>query len=106
MLLGNSRDLMTAGVDRVASVFFIPLAEVRGLVHVLDNLPPANARVVGAEGNFAFLSAVGNYAHLGAAEIVVEEVLKPHAFDAEYAPDVLRIIFRLRFHAIVAIGTG
>ena len=96
---------MTGGINRVASVFFIPLAEVRGLVHVLDDLPPANAGVVSAEGDFAFLSAVRNDAHFRAAEIVVEEILKPHALDAEHAPDVVGISGVFRLHAIVAIGT-
>jgi hypothetical protein len=38
--------------------------------------------LVSAKRNFAFLRAVWNDAHFGAAKIVVEKVLKPHSFDA------------------------
>jgi len=54
---------MASGVDCMPFVFLVPVCEVRGLVHVLDDLPPADARVVSAEGDFAFLSAVRNHAH-------------------------------------------
>src|SRR5258706_648686 len=105
MLLGNSGNFMTGGVNRVASVFFVPLAEVCSLVHVLDDLPPTHARVIGAEGDLAFLSAVGNHAHLGAAKVVVEKILKPHTFNAEHAPDIARIFLRAgSLHTIVAVG--
>jgi hypothetical protein len=36
----------------------------------------ADAGVVGAEGDFAFLRAVRDDAHLGAAEVAVEQVLE------------------------------
>ena len=105
MLLRNVRNVMARGVNGMALIFLVPISEVRGLMHVLDNLPPADAGVVGAERNLAFLGAVGNDAHLCAAKIVVEKILKPHAFDAEHTPVVGRVgVLAGARHAIVAIG--
>ena len=81
---------MPSGVNGVALVLFVPIFEIRRFVHVLDDLPPADPGIVSAEGNLAFLRAVRNDAHLGAAEIIVEKILKPHALDAEHAPVVVR----------------
>src|SRR6266699_6962137 len=97
---------MAGGVDWMPFVLLVPLSEVRGLVHVLDNLPPADASVVGAETDLAFLCAVGNHAHLCAAEVVVEKILKPHAFHTQDAPDVRWVVGSFGFHAVVAVGTG
>ena len=55
-------------------------------LHLLDDVPPADAGVVGAEADLAHLRAVRDDAHLGAAEVVVEEILEPHAGDEEHAP--------------------
>src|SRR3989442_8204457 len=101
MLFGNSGNTVTGGVNSMPFVFLVPVGEVSRLVHVLDDLPPADTRVVSAEGDFAFLSAVRNHAHFSAAEVVVEEVLKPHAFNAEHPPDVAGAFDLLRLHAIV-----
>jgi hypothetical protein len=49
------------------------------------------ARVVRAEGNFALLRGVGDDAHFGAAEVIVEEVLEPHAGDEEEVPRIFRL---------------
>src|SRR5262249_31324288 len=105
MLLRNVGNIVAGSIDRVSLVFSIPFSEVGGLVHVFDDLSPADTGVVSAEGNFPLLGAVGNYAHLCAAKVIVKEILKPHAFDTEHSPDVVRV-FRamLRLHAIVAIG--
>src|SRR6185503_2671877 len=84
------------GVHLVPAILFIPLGQARGLVHVLDDLTPANAGVVSAEGNLAFLSAVRNHAHLSATEVVIKEILEPHSLDAEHAPDVVSISSLLR----------
>src|SRR6266850_2926800 len=100
MLLRDSRYIMARGVNCMASMLFIPLTEVGRLVHVLDDLTPTNARVVSAERNFALLSAVGNHAHLSATEIIVEEILKPHALDAEDAPDVVGSVLDCGLHPI------
>src|SRR6266404_1916856 len=97
---------MARSIDRVTSMLVIPLCKACGLVHVLDNLSPTNARVVSAEGNLTFLRAVGNHAHLCATEVVIKQILKPHALDTENAPDVVRIILGSSLHAIVAIGAG
>jgi hypothetical protein len=59
-------------------------------VHLLDDVAPAHARVVGAEADLAFLRGVGDDALLGAAEVVVEQILEPHAGDEEEVPAVAR----------------
>ena len=77
-----------AGEDFVAAVLLVPLGEGAGHVHLFDDVAPADAGVVGAEGDFTFLGGVGDDALLGAAEVVVEEVLEPHAGDEEEVPAV------------------
>jgi hypothetical protein len=47
-------------------------------LHLLDDVPPADAGVVGAEADLPHLRAVRDDAHLGAAEVVVVEILEPH----------------------------
>src|SRR5215204_307544 len=68
----DAGDGFALGVDGVAAVLLVPLGEARRLVHVLDDLPPADAGVIRAERNLALLRAVRDDAHLGAAEVVVE----------------------------------
>src|SRR5215510_14355047 len=104
VLLGDVRHVVTGGVNGVALVLLIPIFEVGGLVHVFDDLPPAHAGVVGAEGYLAFLRAVGNDTHLGAAEVIVEQILEPHAFNAEHAPVVGQVVLAGAGHPIVAVG--
>src|SRR5215210_3931673 len=91
-------DLFALGKDFMTAMLLIPLRDGRVLVHVLDNVSPTDAGVVGAEGDFALLRAVWDDAHLRAAEIVVEEVLEPHARDEEEVPAIgaplLDVIFR------------
>ena len=82
-------DFFAAGENFVTAVVFVPLSDGRVLVHVLDDVSPADAGVVRTERNLAFLRAVGDDAHLGAAEIVVEEVLEPHSRDKQEVPRVL-----------------
>ncbi len=82
-------DVLVAGIDEVTSPLLVPLVECGRLVHFLDDVPPADARVVGAEGNFTFLSAVGNHALLGAAKIVGEQILEPHSGDEQEVPAIL-----------------
>src|SRR5271165_5321171 len=81
-------DLLVAGEDFVTSVLLVPLGESGGHVHLLDDVAPAHAGVVGAEADFAFLRGVGDDALLGAAEVVVEQVLEPHAGDEEEVPAI------------------
>ena len=56
----------------MAAVLFVPLGERRRHVHLLDDVAPADARVIGAERDFPFLRRVRDDAPLGAAEVVVE----------------------------------
>src|SRR5262249_10869891 len=70
----------------MAPLSLVPLGEGRGLEHLFDDLSPAHAGVVRAEGNLSHLSGVRDDAHLGAPEVVVEEILKPHPADEEDAP--------------------
>ena len=66
----------------------IPLRDRRVLVHVLNDLPPADPGVVGAERNLTLLGSVRDDAHFGPAEIVIEQVLKPHAGNEEEIPRI------------------
>src|SRR5579872_4736777 len=81
-------DLMATGEDLMPAMFVIPLGEGRGHVHLFDDVPPAYTGVVRTEGDLTFLSGVGDDALLGAPEIVVEEILEPHAGDEEKIPAV------------------
>src|SRR4029077_18782407 len=89
VLVMEEIDLATLGINLMLAVGLVPLGDGRVLVHVLDDFAPADAGVVGAEGNFTLLGGVRNDAHLGAAEIVVEKILEPHAGKEEEVPWVL-----------------
>src|ERR1041385_1633941 len=80
--------VLAARKDLVTSVLFVPLGERGRHVHLLDNVSPTHASVVGAEGDFAFLRGIRNDALLGAAEVVVEQVLEPHSGDEQEVPAV------------------
>ena len=69
-------------------MLFIPFCHGGVLVHVLDDISPPDARVVSTETNLALLCAVRNYAHLGATEVIVEEILEPHARDEKKIPAI------------------
>ena len=60
------RYALATGENLVLAVLFVPLGERRRHVHLLDDVAPAHARVVRAEGDFAFLCGVRNDALLGA----------------------------------------
>ena len=81
-------DLLAAGEDLVTAVLLVPLGQRGGHVHLLDDVAPAHAGVVRAEADFAFLRGVGDDALLGAAEVVVEQILEPHAGDEEEVPAI------------------
>ena len=83
---GQRHGLARVGVDGVLAVLAVPLGDGRVLVHLLDDLPPADAGVVGAEGDLAHLRRVRDDAHLGAAEVVGPEILEPHAGDEQHQP--------------------
>src|SRR2546423_8257079 len=104
MFLRDAGDCLALRVDGVASVLLVPVGEARRLVHVLDYLPPADAGVVGAETYLALLRAVGDDAHLRAPEVVVEQVLEPHALDAQHAPGVRGVVRTSSLHAVVAVA--
>ena len=63
---------LPARVDPVLTVFFVPFGNAGGLVHIFDDLSPADSGVIGAEGNLAQLGRIRNDAHLGSPEVVVE----------------------------------
>src|SRR5208283_4726463 len=110
VLVGAEVDGLAFGVDFVLAVGLVPFGDSRVLVHVFDDLAPADAGVVGAEADFALLRAVGDDAHFGAAEIVVEEILEPHAGDEEEVPWILRAtlhgIFVRAFRRSLAVLAG
>src|SRR5450759_1829039 len=62
--------LTRIGVHRMLPVLLVPLGHRRRLVHPLDDVAPARAGVVRAEGDLTHLRRVGDDAHLGATEIV------------------------------------
>src|SRR5215831_9213196 len=72
----------------MSAVLFIPLSYGGVLVHVLNDIAPADSRVVCAEGNLAFLRPVGNDAHFRAAEIIIEQVLEPHSCYEQEVPAI------------------
>src|SRR5262249_47397396 len=82
-------DVLPLGVDLMLAVRAVPLRDGRVLMHILDNLPPADAGVVSTKGNFALLRGIRDDAHLGAAEVVVEQVLEPHSSNEEEVPRIL-----------------
>src|ERR1051325_1255121 len=91
---------MTTGVNLVLFVSLIPFRDRRRLVHVLDDLSPSDAGVVGAEGNLTELSRVRNDAHFRAAEVVVEQILEPHTGDKEEVPRILPSSLNVRHGAV------
>ena len=98
-------DLFAAGEDFVTAVLLVPLGQRGGHVHLLDDVAPAHAGVVGAEADFAFLRGVRNDALLGAAEVVVEQILEPHAGDEEEVPAIRRR-FSMSLHGAVALDAA
>src|SRR5262249_35102750 len=97
------------GEDLMAAMLLVPFGDGRVLVHVLDDVAPADAGVVGAETDLALLGAVRDDAHLGAAEVVIEEVLETHARDEQEVPavfaalhDVINSAVRRGFAVILA----
>jgi len=91
------------GKDFMPSAGSMPFRYGCRPAHRFDDLAPADARVVSAKGDLAFLGAVRNHAHLGAPEVVCPQILKPHALDAEDAPVVA---FAAGLHSIVPVAIG
>src|SRR5687767_4591475 len=86
----------------MAAMVFIPLRDSRVLVHVFNNVPPTTPRVVSTEGDLTFLRSVRNDAHLGAPEIVIEEILEPHACDKQEVPAIRTTLLDVLCIAIAA----
>src|SRR5512133_1341037 len=68
------------------TVLFVPLSGACGAMNLFDHLPPTDARVVRAEGDFPHFSALRDDAHLGSTEIVRPEILKPHPGHKQKSP--------------------
>src|SRR5205807_2006324 len=88
MLSGLQTHPLSACEDFMPPVLFIPLGQTGGHVHLLHDLAPADAGVVRTEGDLALLGRVWDDALLGAAEVVIEQILEPHAGDHEEGPAV------------------
>src|ERR1035437_4365895 len=57
---------------------------------------------LGAERNFALLRGIGDDALLGAPEVVVKEILEPHAGDEQEVPAVAAAFFDVVEGAVFA----
>src|SRR4026208_2502417 len=92
MLLAAQWHVLVAGEDLVAGLGFVPPrggrrgggwcvpgGERPRHMHLLEDVPPADAGVVGAERDLTLLRAVRNDAHLRAAGGGGDEILGPHA---------------------------
>src|SRR5688500_2373569 len=84
----------------MTAVFFIPLRDGRILLHVLNDISPTYAGVVSTERNLTLLGTVGNNAHLGPAEVVVEQVLKPHSSNEQEVPAIGSTFFNVILRTI------
>src|SRR5581483_10815147 len=96
------RNILAAREDFMPAVLFVPLRNGRILVHVLDDVSPADSGVVGTEADFAFLSSVRDDAHLRAAEVVVKEILEPHTGDEQEVPAIRTAFFNIFLATIAA----
>src|SRR6185369_15932254 len=101
ILVGQLHVLATRE-DLVAAMLLVPLRYRGVLVHVLDDVSPTDTGVVSTERNLAFLSAVRNDAHLGATEVVVEEILEPHTSDKQEVPTIRATLLDVLNRAIAA----
>ena len=91
---------LAAGEHLVTAVVLVPLCNGCVLVHMLDDVAPSDPRVISTERDLALLRAVGDDAHLCAAEIVVEEVLEPHPRDEQEVPRVLATLLDILDRAV------
>src|SRR5207249_10522881 len=74
----------------------VPVGDCRVLVHIFDDLAPANSGVVSTEGNLSLLSGIGNDAHFCSTEVVIKQILEPHACNEQEIPWILAA-----FHDVV-----
>src|SRR5262249_32326293 len=89
VVVAIERDGMPTGIHTMFSVLLVPFRNSGCLVHVLDDLSPTDSSVISTEGNLTELRRVRNDAHLCASEVVVEEILEPHACDEQEIPRIL-----------------
>src|SRR5262249_32262771 len=88
--------------DFVPAVFFVPFRHGCVLMHVLNNVSPTDTRIIGAETDLPFLRSVRNDAHLSAAEIVIKQILEPHAGDEQEVPAIRPALRDIAFASIAA----
>src|SRR5579864_902802 len=87
MMFGTAEvDAFAAGKNLMPAVLLVPLGQRGGHVHLLDDVPPSHSSVVSAKGNLSLLRGVGNNALLGPAEIIVKQILEPHARHEQQVP--------------------
>src|SRR5437660_253837 len=84
----RQRNILATGKDLVTAMLVVPLRDGGVLMHMLDDVPPADASVVGTKTNFTFLGSVRNDAHLRPPEIVIESILEPHPSDETKIPTI------------------
>src|SRR3990172_8217803 len=101
MVTAAKRNILTGGVNGMLTVPLIPLCDGRVLVHLFQDVWPTDPGVICAERNFAFQRSVGDDAHFGAPEVVVKQVLEPHAGNKQKVP---RILAALDAHTIALAG--
>src|SRR5262245_19437226 len=105
-------DAVTAGKNLVTAALFVPLRQRRRHMHLLNDVPRTDAGVIGTERNLALLRRVRNDATFRSAEIVVEEILKPHAGDEQEVPAIAATFLDVmdgsvtRDLAVVAAGSA
>src|SRR2546428_7387330 len=71
VLIALQIDFFAFGIDLVLSVLPIPLGDCRVLVHIFDDLTPANSCVGSAEGHLSLLSGVGNTTQFCSTAVVI-----------------------------------
>src|ERR1700685_726086 len=79
---------LAPGENLMPAMLLVPLGQTRRHVHLLDDVPPTHPSVVGAEGDLTLLGGVRDNALLGPSEIVVEQILEPHARHKQQVPAV------------------
>src|SRR5580698_8840428 len=92
--------LLAAREDLMTPMLFVPLRQRGSHMHLLNNVPPAYARVVSAETDLAFLCGVRNNALFRPPEVVVEKILEPHACDKQEIPSILSPLHHIVNRAI------
>src|SRR5262249_12578458 len=101
VLVSLERDRMAASVHFMLAVRPVPFCNAGCLVHVLDDLSPADSGVVSVERDLTELGRVRNDAHFSPTEVVVEEVLKPHSRNEQEVPWIVAALLDV-FHRSVA----